>query len=506
VAELLLGLDVGTTRVCALVLDPARGVRARAHRPLALRAPAPGRVEQDADAMVERAVESLREALAGARAEARDVAALGLAAQRATAIAWDAASGRPLAPAIGWQDQRTAARVAALRREGVPATTLASATRFERWLRAEGGADEVSAARAVRAAGEAGRLRLGTPDAWLGFRLGGARRSVTDPGHASCTGLYELREGDFDARALALYGIPREALPAVVATCEVVDRLDPALLGAAVPLAARAGDQQAAAFAAGTHARGEAKLTLGTSAMLDVHAGEAGEGALPSAPGAHALALWRLAPGARDALCLEGSVLTAGAALDWLARLGVAPSAEALDAAAAPSSGGAWFVPALQGLGTPAMALGARGVLGGLSLATGRGEIARAALEGVAQRCADLCEALGVGAGALGVDGGLARSGPLLQLVADYTGLVVERAAEVETTALGAALLAGLAAGVVPDVAACRALRAAPARVPPRLAEPDRRAARAAWRAVLAHCASAPTSAFDAPGRGTSPA
>jgi glycerol kinase len=492
VAELLLGLDLGTTRVCALAAAPDGRVLARAHRPLEAASPAPGHVEQDPEAMVARSIEALREALAGARASARDVAAVGLASQRATAVAWDARSGRALAPAIGWQDQRTAPRVAELRRAGVALTTLPSSTKFEHWLR---GADDD--ARAVRAAAEAGALRLGTPDAWLGFRLGADRRSVTDPGCASCTGLYGLARGDWDERALALFGVPREALPEVVATCEPAGALDAAHLGAPVPLAARAGDQQAAAFAAGARGRGDAKLTLGTSAMLDVHAGEApaapgpargarGRDGLPSVPGAHTLALWRLAPGARDALCLEGSVVTAGAALDWLARLGLAPAAEDLAAAAAPDAGGAWFVPALQGLGTPFLDLGARGTLGGLSLATGRGEVARAALEGVAQRCADLCEALGVGSRALPVDGGLARSDLLLQLVADLTGLALERAAEVETTALGAALLAGVAVGIAaPDRGPGAAAGPGAARFAPRVSDAARGAARARWRDLL---------------------
>lgn len=500
--ELLLGLDLGTTRICALVALPDGRVLARAHRPLETASPAPGRVEQDPEAMVARSVEALREALAGARAEARDVAALGLASQRATAVAWDASSGRALAPAIGWQDQRTAERVAELRAAGVPITTLPSATKFEHWLAPDGpvgpergasarrgegavGVGDARASAAVRAAAEAGTLRLGTPDAWLGFRLGAGRRSVTDPGCASCTGLYGLTRGDWDARALALFSVPREALPGVVATCELTDALDAAHLGGGVPLGARAGDQQAAAYAAGARAAGDAKLTLGTSAMLDVHAGEVG-GELPAAPGAHALALWRLAPGARDALCLEGTVVTAGAALDWLARAGLAPAAADLDALAAPSSGGAYFVPALQGLGTPSLELRARGVLGGLSLATGRGELARAALEGVAQRCADLCEALGVVRGPLPVDGGLAQSGVLLQLVADYGGLAVQRTAELETTALGAALLAGRAVGLASDASAAPGARARGALFTPRLAETDRRATRARWRELVA--------------------
>jgi glycerol kinase len=478
--ELLLGLDLGTTRICALAIDLEGRVRGRAYQPLATAYPAPGRVEQDPEEMLAQSVLALRAALAEAGAGPRDVLALGLAAQRATALAWDARSGRPLAPAIGWQDQRGAARAAELQRAGVPATPLASATKFESWLRGEG-----AAARAVQEAARLGTLRLGTPEAWLGFRLGAGRRTVTDPGHASCTGLYDLAAGGWDERALALFGVPREALPELAPTGGVVDETDATLIGVSVPLAARAGDQQAAAFAQGAHARGAAKLTLGTSAMLDVHTGEA-SGALPAAPGAHALALWRLAGRSRDVLCLEGTAITAGAALDWLARLGVLPAAEQLDSLAAPSAAGAWFVPALQGLGTPHMDFAARGVLGGLSLATGRAEIARAALDGIAQRCADLCEALGFADSVLPVDGGLAQSDLLLQLLADLTGAEVRRAAEVETTALGAAQLAGLAVGALADLAACRALAAPAARLLPRLDDAARTEERQRWRERLA--------------------
>jgi glycerol kinase len=474
--EVLLGLDLGTTRVCALAIDLEGRVRGRAYQSLATAYPSPGRVEQDPEEMLAKSVLALHEARTAAGAGARDVRALGLAAQRATALAWDARSGQPLAPAIGWQDQRGAARAAELRREGFAVTPLASATKLESWLRGQD-----AAARAVQAAARAGSLRLGTPDAWLGFRLGAARQSVTDPGHASCTGLYDLETGDWSDRALARFGVPREALPEVTATACVADQTDPTLIGVSVPLAARAGDQQAAAFAQGAHVRGAAKLTLGTAAMLDVHAGEGGR-ELPSAPGAHPLALWRLAEGERDALCLEGTAITAGAALDWLARLGVLPEAEQLDALAAPSSGGAWFVPALQGLGTPHMDFAARGVLGGLSLATGRPELARAALEGVAQRGADLCEALGFADSVLPIDGGLARSDLMLQLLADLTGAEVRRAAEVETTAFGAAQLAGLAVGALPDLAACRALAAPAVRLLPRLDDAARAEERERWR------------------------
>jgi glycerol kinase len=478
--DLLLGLDLGTTQVTALAIDLEGRVRGRAQLPLATTYPGPGRVQQDPEEMVTKSAEALRGALAAAGGDARDVSALGIAAQRATALAWDAKTGRALAPAIGWQDQRGAARAAELTAQGLPTTPLASATKFEAWLKSEDSRD-----RAIRAAAQAGTLRLGTPDAWLGFRLGAQHRSVTDPGHASCTGLYDLGAGGWSEKALGVFGLPREALPEVAATAEKTDETTPALLGVAVPMGARAGDQQAAAFAQGAHAPGAGKLTLGTSAMLDVHAGAAG-GELPAAPGAHPLALWRLRPGGRDTLCLEGTAITAGAALDWLARIGLLPEAKELDALAAASPGGAWFVPALAGLGTPHMDFAARGMLGGLSLATGKPELARAALEGLAHRCADLCEGLRFADSVLPVDGGLAQSDVLLQLLADLTGAEVRRAAEVETTAFGAAQLAGLAVGALRDLAACRALSAPSVRLLPKTSEGDRLAARGRWRELLA--------------------
>lgn len=472
--DLLLALDVGTTRACALAVGTGGDVRGRADAPLATRYPGPGRVEQDPDEMVALAGRVLRAALERAGADAGRVAALGVVTQRATTLAWDRETGRPLAPALGWQDQRTAPRVAKLRARGIAITTLPSATRFEWWLRQAG---------PVAEAARRGTLRLGTPDAWLTDRLTGGAAFVTDPGHASCTGLMDLATGDWSPDALALFGVPVEALPRIVATAEVVGETPAAWLGAPVPVAARAGDQQAAAFAQGAHAAGAAKLTLGTSAMLDVHTGDA-----PASPprGAYPLSLWRL-PGTGDAFCLEGTVITAGAGVEWLVELGVLDSPAALDrrAAGVASAEGVVFVPALQGLGTPYLDDGARGWLGGLSRGTTAGHLARALVDGLAQRCTDLCEALAVDGPRLAVDGGLAASDALLQALADASGLGVERAAELETTALGAALLAGLGAGVLPDLAACRATRRPGARFEPRSADAERRAARQRWRRLV---------------------
>jgi len=486
--ELLLALDLGTTSVRALLVDAGGRVLARAARPLAARFPAPGRVEQDPRELWDASLHVLRETLAQAQRDAQEIAGLGVATQRASALAWDAASGEPLAPCIGWQDGRAAPRVAELRAAGLPITTLASATRFEWLLRNQP---------AVAAAAAAGRLRMGGADAWLGFHLSGGAVHATDPGQASCTGLYDLRRGDWRAPALGVFSLDPSWLPRIVASSEIVGETPSSLLGAPIPLAARAGDQQAACFGQGVLAAGDAKLTLGTAAMLDLHTGAA---AAPAARGAFPLALWRLQ--GEDAFCLEGSVITAGAAVDWLVELGLLASAGALDAAAREAGGaqGVEFVPALLGLGTPLLDAGARGLLGGLTRGSTRAQIACAVIDGVAQRCVDVCEALGVPAQPLRVDGGLARSEMLLQRLADAGGRPVLRAAEIETTALGAALLAGLAAGTLASPAACRALLAPPVRFEPAWDTEQRAAARAQWRRTLARARSGSRGGPHAPG------
>jgi len=473
--ELLIGLDLGTTRVCALVVDGTGAVRGRAGRALDCRFPAAGWVEQDPRALWEGSLGALREALSEAGAGARDVAGLGIATQRSTVLAWDARSGEPLAPAIGWQDQRTAARAAELHARGVPIPVQASATKLE-WLLEN---DTVVAATARE-----GHLRLGTPDVWLTDRLTGGSRFITDPSCASATGLFDPRSGTWMEPVAALLGVPCEALPAVVATAEVVAETPGDLLGAPVPVAARAGDQQSACFAQGVHRAGEAKLTLGTAAMLEVHTG----GTLQEAgPGAHALALWRI-PEISTQYCVESSVHTAGAVVEWLVQIGLLPDAASLDRVAREVEGadGVVFVPALQGLGTPHLDDAARGLLGGLTRGSRAAHVVRAAVDGLAQRCVDLCEAAGLGAAPLRVDGGLTRSDLLLQTLADFGGRRVDRAREFETTALGAAQLAGLAVGAFASPDECRATLAAPLRFEPGLDDAPRAHRRSRWAEAIA--------------------
>jgi glycerol kinase len=476
--ELLVGLDLGSTGVRALVVDLGGGVRGRAYRRLASRFPVPGRVEQDPEELVAASRDVLREALAAARAQARDLAALGIATQRATALAWDAASARALAPAVGWQDRRAEEIADWLSERGLPGLVQPSAAKFAWWLAHEP---------AVRDAARAGRLRLGTPDVWLARRLSGESLHVTDPGQASCTALYDLRRGGWSAALIERLALDPTTLPELAPTAAPLADTAAGVLGAAVPLAARAGDQQAAAFAQGVHAAGEAKLTLGTAAMLDVHTGAA---PTQAAAGAFPLALWEL-PGGERAFCLEGSVTTAGAALEWWVSLGVFPDAEALaHAAEGAQSGGVVLVPSLEGLGTPWQDAAARGFVGGLTRGSGRAELARATLEGVAHRCADLIDALAPTMDGLRVDGGLARSDLLVQLVADLSGRPLERSSDVEAGALGAALLAGLGVGALPDLAACRALRPEARSFEPRSDASVREAARGRWRTAVARARS----------------
>jgi glycerol kinase len=482
VSGLVLALDLGTTGARALLVDAGGQIRAAAYRTLGVRYPAPGRVEQDPAEMWETSIDLARQALREAGAGAGDVDAVGVVNQRSTTVAWDSRNGRPLAPAIGWQDQRTSERVAGFRAIGIPMTTLASATKLEWWMEND---------RDLREAAAAGRLCVGNPDAWLTWKLTGGSAHVTDASNASGTALFDLNSGDWSPPLLELFKQDANVLPRIVPTSEVVGETPADLLGAPIPVAARAGDQQAATFAQGAHAPGDAKLTLGTSAMLDLNTG--GE-VREAPPGTYALALWTLGDGTR-AFCLEGTVITAGSAVDWLVELGIAPDAQSLDRLArdAGSSAGVVFVPALQGLGTPFLDDGARGLIGGLTRGNGAGHLARAALDGVAHRCVDLTDALELPPAPLHVDGGLAQSGFLVQRIADLSGRSVLRAAETETTALGSAFLAGLAVGIYADPTECRVA------APPRVFEPTwdaarRDEARAAWARAVERARSSPES------------
>jgi glycerol kinase len=475
---LVVAVDEGTTGVRAMLLDATGVPRAEAYRELLPTHPAPGLVEHDAEALARGTLDMLAAVLRDAPDGA--VRGLGIATQRGTAVVWEAATGRAVAPALSWQDARTTARCHELTSQGVFTSPLMAATKIE-WL-----LDRVDP---DRSAARAGRLKCGTVDAWLAWRLSGGRVFATDASNASCSGFYDLLGGGWNATVLEALRVPATALPEIVDSSRRLGTLDAASLPA-IPIAALVGDQQAGMMGQLRLAPGEVKITYGTSAMVDLNAGAE---PLFSMSGAYPLVLWR-----RDGVvtyCLEGTAVTAGAAVTWLRDgLGVLDRVEdsAAVAASVPDAGGVWAVPAFQGLGTPYLDPTARAVLGGLSRAATRAHVVRAVLEGVTWRCREVYDALRESAGqhpapaTLRADGGAARNDVLLQLQADALGLPVERPAVVQAGALGAGYLAGLATGVWADVDELRAAWRRDRLFEPRVAADEREARFAGWQRHVA--------------------
>ena len=443
----ILALDQGTTGSTALVVHRDGTVLGRGYREFTQHYPRPGWVEHDPGEILAVSLAAMREALASARD--RPVG-LGITNQRETVVLWDRRTLAPVAPAIVWQDRRTSDRCRELReaglapllreRTGLVPDPYFSATKLEWLLR-----DPDLRRRAGR-----GELAAGTVESWLIARLTGGRAHVTDHTNASRTLLYSLRAREWDPELLRLFGVPRELLPAIVPSAGVVGETDPAHLGFPLPIAGLAGDQQAALFGQGCVTPGRAKNTYGTGAFLLVHAGFE-----PPAPGEGVLATAACGPAGEPAYALEGSVFIAGAAVQWLrdglGLIGSAPETEAMARSVA-DTGGVHFVPAFVGLGTPHWEPEARGTITGITRGTTRAHLARAALEAMAFASAELLAAM-TGAAhlevpALRVDGGAAANDWLMQFQADVLGVPVERPDMVETTALGAAGLAGLALGV----------------------------------------------------------
>jgi len=453
-AKVVLALDHGTTSARALVIDASGAVLASAQEETGLTFPQPGWVEQDPQAMWTAQLSTARAALAKAGVAAADVAGIGIADQRETTIVWDRATSEPVAPAIVWQDRRTADFCEELRGAGCEALVRRktgllldpyfSATKL-RWL-----LDHVDG---LRARAERGELAFGTVDSWLAWRLSGGRRHVTDASNASRTLLYDIREGSWDDELLALFGVPRELLPEVCDSSGVCAETAPDVLGAAVPIAGIAGDQQAALFGQACMRRGMAKVTYGTGCFLLLHIGDE-----PAAAPPGLVCTVALQRDGRRTYALEGSVFVGGAAVQWLRDgLGVvAGGAEATAlAGSVTANDGVVFVPALAGLGAPYWDPHARGAILGITRGTTAAHIARATLEGIAFQVGDLYEAetagVGVKPSVLRADGGAASSDLLLQFQADLLGMPVTRAGQPEATAFGAAWLAGLATGVWRD-------------------------------------------------------
>lgn len=443
----VLAIDEGGSGVRAYVFDHEGREVATAYSEISLDCPRPSWVEHDPMAIWERTLEVTRSALQRAKLPASAVAALGLCNQRASALVWDVDTGKPVYPAIGWQDLRTVDYCSELGRRGYILSPLQSASKYGWVLENVPGA---------RARADAGRLRFGTIDTWLTWKLSGGDSYVTDDSNASCTGVYDFLTGTWDEALLASLGLPLESFPTIVATSAVAGATASNLLGGAIPLAGRAGDQQAAMFGQLRVAPGEMKITYGTAAMMDLNVGPS---IRLSPNGCFPLVLWRL-DGAVT-YCLEGSAVTVGAAMQWLRdNLGILADVAESEAIATsiPDSGGVWCVPAFQGLGTPYLDPGARAVIGGLSRATGRAQVVRAVLEGIAFRCGEVIDALRADAPAsnvdvVRVDGGAARNDFLMQCQADVSGVPIERPVVFDAACLGAAYLAGLATSFWKDLA-----------------------------------------------------
>jgi glycerol kinase len=481
----VLALDQGTTGSTALVIGQDGKVLGRGYREFTQHFPQPGWVEHDADEIFRVSVEAMREAVE--RSGERPVG-LGITNQRETVVLWDRRTLAPVARAIVWQDRRTTDRCRELReagiepmlreRTGLVADPYFSATKLE-WLLRDPG---------FRRRAAKGELAAGTVDSWLVAKLTGGRAHVTDHTNASRTLLYDLRSRDWAPELLERFGVPAEVLPSVVRSSGVVGETDAHHLGWSLPIAGLAGDQQAALFGQGCVSPGLAKNTYGTGAFLLVFAGDG----VPL-PSKGLLATAACGPLGEPGYALEGSVFVAGAAVQWLRDgLGLIEQSAETDALArgVPDTGGVYFVPAFVGLGTPYWEPEARGTITGLTRGTSRAHLARAALEAMAYSSAELLLAMtstcALKVPALRVDGGAAANDWLMQFQADVLDIPVERPDLVETTALGAAGLAGLALGVWRSTEEFLQGRKF-TRFEPRMGARDRAAGLAGWtRAVSA--------------------
>jgi len=444
----ILALDQGTTSSRAIVFDEAGGIRGSAQQEFRQIFPQPGWVEHDATEIWATQSGVMHEALAKAGVTARDVAAIGITNQRETTVVWERATGRPIANAIVWQDRRTAPLCDELRTSG-KATLIAEKTGLVidayfsgtklKWL-----LDNVPGARERALRGE---LAFGTIDSWLIFQLTGGAAHVTDASNASRTLLFDIRRGEWDDELLGLLDVPRSVLPQVVASSGVC--AETLLDGVSVPIAGIAGDQQAALFGQACLAPGLAKNTYGTGCFLLMNTGT---NAVASRNNLVTTVAWKRG----DTLdyALEGSVFIAGAVVQWLRDgLQIIRSASDVEplAASVEDSGGVYFVPAFAGLGAPHWDAYARGSVFGLTRGTTGGHLARAALESIAFQSADVLDAMqkdaGITLSELRVDGGATANDLLMQFQADVLGVPVVRPKVLETTALGAAYLAGLAVG-----------------------------------------------------------
>ncbi len=444
----ILALDQGTTSSRAIIFDRSGAIIAMAQQEFRQHFPKPGWVEHDAQEIWASQANVATQALAKAGLSGDDIAAIGITNQRETTLVWDRATGKPIYHAIVWQDRRTAEACDRLkvsgaeklirRKTGLVVDAYFSATKLQ-WL-----LNHVPGARKKARAGE---LAFGTVDSWLVWNLTGGRQHVTDVSNASRTMLFNIRSGKWDDDLLRQFGVPKAMLPEVRSCSEVYGETN--LFGGAIPIAGIAGDQQAALFGQVCTRPGMVKNTYGTGCFLLMHTGTK---PIVSRNNLLTTVAWRI--GDRTEYALEGSIFIAGAVVQWLRDgLGIIQSSSDVEALAAQvaDNGGVYLVPAFAGLGAPHWDAYARGLVAGLTRGTTRAHLARAALEGIAYQVADVLRAMEADAGIrlreLRVDGGACVNDLLMQFQADLLGVPVVRPRVSETTALGAAYLAGLAVG-----------------------------------------------------------
>jgi len=485
----VLALDQGTTSSRAILFDQAGQPVAVAQQEFPQSYPQPGWVEHDPETLWQSQAAVAVEALKKAGITATEVAAVGIANQRETTLLWERSTGQAVAPAIVWQDRRTAALCQKLRAAGrEPAIRSRSGLLLDPYFSATKLAWLLDSQPGLRARAEAGELAFGTVDSWLAWKLTGGRAHVTDASNASRTLLFDLRAGDWSDELLAEFAIPRAVLPSILDSSDILGEVAGIQELAGLPIAALVGDQQGALAGQGCFTPGLAKNTYGTGCFLLMHTGEA-----PPVPPPGLLASVACRRGGALTFALEGSVFVGGAVVQWLrdglGLIGSSGDVEAL-AASVPDSGGVAFVPAFVGLGAPYWDAQARGAIFGLTRGSTGAHIARAALESIALQVADLVGALEQDASQplveLRVDGGASANNLLLQLQADLLGRPVVRPLVTETTALGAAYLAGLAVGVWHDENEVAGLWRVDRRFEPTMADGAVAAIRARWQEAVA--------------------
>jgi len=456
-AQFILVIDEGTTGTRAVIVDRASRIRASAYSEFHQSHPAPDRVEHDAEEIWQATLTVITKALADGDLTLSDIAAIGITNQRATTVVWDRASGDPIAPAIVWQDTRTADYIETIREawadKAYAHTGWALAPVYSslslRWI-----LENVPGARAKA---DAGQLAFGTIDSWLIHRLTGGKVHAIAASNASVTGSYDLTKGEWYGEWLDFLGVPLSMFPEVCDDSGDFGITDPAVLGAAIPITGAIADQHAALFAQGCIEPGTVKCTHGTGTFLDMNVGPA---LAVGAAGLNTIIAWRM--GGSTTYGLEGYAAVTGAAVQWL-RDGAhliesSEETEALATAVA-DNGGVYFVPALTGLSAPYWDSYARGMIIGITRGTSREHLVRATLEGIVFATKDFLETMrkesGVSISSIKVDGGAARNNFLMQFQADMLDAEVVRPINAEATSLGAAYMAGLAVGYWASPADC---------------------------------------------------